>query len=147
VRVHQLSGWQLLEIQIAALLVVTTTLWLVGLAFRRSRAARVASLLAATALGAGIAVGIFRSPESVVASYLFAACLFLLGTVMMSVFLLAAIPQTREAALGGMIAGVLMIIVFVLAYWLVFTFGPVRWIEHYAQTELQTSNFILQTSN
>ena len=128
-RFDYLSGWQLFAVQIVALIVVTAMLWAVGLAFQRSRLARWLSLLAAAAAGAAIAVGLLRSDESVVSSYLFAACLFMLGTVVMSVFLLAAIPQTSHAALGSAVAGAVLLITFVLVYYAAFNFGLPRWIQ------------------
>ena len=127
-RLDQLSGWDLLAIQTIALIVVATTLWAVGVAFRRSRIARWGSLLIAALIGAAIALWILRSDEAVVSAYLFAACLFLLGTVAMSILLLAAIPQTRGAAVGSVAAGGLMIVAFILTYYLAFTFGSPRWI-------------------
>jgi hypothetical protein len=48
----------------------------------------------------------------------------------MSVMLLAAIPRTRAAALGGLAFGSLVIVAFVLTYYAVFTFGRPRWITH-----------------
>ena len=118
-----------MALQVAALAVVTPALWAIGVAFQRARAARWGSLLAAAALGASIAAGILRSEEALVSSFLFAACLFLLGTVMMSVFLLAAIPATRMAALGATLAGGLLIVAFVLSYYVLFIVMPVRWLQ------------------
>jgi hypothetical protein len=70
-----------------------------------------------------------RSDEALVSSFLFAACLFLLGTAMMSVLLLAAIPQTRSAAPGAALAGGVLVAAFILSYWLLLTFTPVRWLQ------------------
>jgi len=128
-RLDQLSGWTLMALQVGALAVVTPALWAIGIAFQRSRGARWGSLLSAAALGAVIAAGILRSDETLVSSFLFAACLFLLGTVMMAVFLLAAIPATRLAALGAMLAGGILIVSFVLSYYVLFIVMPVRWLR------------------
>ena len=118
-----------MALQVAALAVMTPALWVIGVAFQRSRTARWGSLLSAAALGAVIAAGILRSDEALVSSFLFAACLFLLGTVMMSVFLLAAIPATRIASIGAMLAGGVLIVVFVLSYYILFIVMPVRWLQ------------------
>jgi hypothetical protein len=129
-RLDEVSGWQLLLAQIAALIGIATMMLVVGVAFRRSRFARWASMLAAAGVGAGIAAGILRADESVVSAWLFAATVFMMGTVMMAVLLLAAIPQTRGAALGGMVAGVVMVAGFVLTYYALFTFTPVKWLTN-----------------
>jgi hypothetical protein len=128
-RFDQLSGWTLMAIQAIALVVVTPTLLLIGIAFRRSRVARWGSMLAAVVVGGVIAATTLHADERVVASYLFASILFLLGTVMMSVFLLAAIPQTRGAAPGAIVAGGLLIVAFVLTYWTLATFTPLKWLQ------------------
>ena len=83
-----MSGWELMAVQIVALAIVTPVLWLVGLAFRRARVARWTSMLAAMVAGPAMAaILLLRADEAAVASYLFATCLFVLGTVMTSVFL------------------------------------------------------------
>jgi hypothetical protein len=128
-RLDQISGWALMAIQCGALVVVTPALFVIGLGCRRSRAARWGSLVTAVVIGAGIAALLLRSDEAAVASYLFASCLFLLGTVVMSVFLLAAIPRTRGAAPWAMAAGGVMIVSFVLTYYALFTFTPLTWLQ------------------
>jgi hypothetical protein len=128
-RLDQMSGWALLGVQMIALVVVTTTLWAVGVAFRRSRVARWTALLGAVGVGAALALVILRSDEAAVSSYLFAACVFLLGTVAMATALLAAIPQTRGAALGGLAAGGVLIGAFVLTYYVAFNLGVQHWIQ------------------
>jgi hypothetical protein len=128
-RFDQISGWALMTLQILALGVVTPALWLIGVAFGRSRLARWTSMLAAVVLGGAIAAMLLRSDEAVVAGYLFASCLFLFGTVMMAVFLLAAMPRTRAAAPGSMVAGLLLIVAFVLTYYVLATVTPLKWLN------------------
>lgn len=128
-RFDQVSGWELLGAQVVALVVVAPMLWLIGVACQRSRLARWLSLPAAAVAGAAIAAGVVHADEMVVSSYLFAATLFLLGTVGMALFLLAAIPQTRTAAIGATLAGGIMVATFVLTYWFLLTFTPVRWLQ------------------
>jgi len=128
-RFDQVSGWELMAVQIVALAIVTPVLWLVGLAFRRARVARWTSMLAAMVAGAAMAAILLRADETAVASYLFATCLFVLGTVMMSVFLVAAIPQTRAAAPGGAVAGVLLSFTFVATYYVLATMTPLKWLQ------------------
>jgi hypothetical protein len=128
-RFDQVSGWELLAVQAVALIVVTPMLWLLGVAFQRSRLARWLSLPAAAAAGAAIASGVVHADEAVVSSYLFAATLFLLGTVAMALFLLAAIPQTRGAAIGATLAGGVMVVAFILTYYVLLTFAPVKWLQ------------------
>src|SRR6186713_3114370 len=111
-RFDQVSGWELLAVQVVALMIVTPILWLTGIAFQRSRLARWLALPAAAVAGAAIASGVVHAEEAVVSSYLFAATLFLLGTVAMAVFLLAAVPQTRGAAIGATLAGGVMVVTF-----------------------------------
>jgi len=129
-RFDEVSGWQLLLAQIVALVVIATMMLAVGIAFRRSRFARWASTLAAAGVGAAIAAGVLRADESVVSSWLFAVTVFMMGTVMMAVLLLAAIPRTQAAALGGMVAGVVMIAGFVLTYYVLFIVMPVKWLTN-----------------
>jgi len=128
-RFDQVSGWELLGVQVVALVVVAPMLWLIGVACQRSRLARWLSLPAAAVAGGAIAAGVVHADETVVSSYLFAATLFLLGTVGMALFLLAAIPQTRNAAIGATLAGGIMLVTFVLTYWFLLTFTPVRWLQ------------------
>ena len=128
-RFDQVSGWELLGAQVVALVVVAPMLWLIGVACQRSRLARWLSLPAAAVAGAAIAAGVVHADEMVVSSYLFAATLFLLGTVGMALFLLAAIPQTRTGAIGATLAGGIMVATFVLTYWFLLTFTPVRWLQ------------------
>ena len=128
-RFDQLNGWQLLAIQAGTLALVTPLLWGLGAMFRRSRVARALTVLLAPAIGGLAAFGLLRAAEVDVASYLFATCLFLIGTVLMATVLLAAIPQARHAAIGATLAGALMVIAFVLTYWLVFSFGAPRWLQ------------------
>ena len=47
----------------------------------------------------------------------------------MAVFLLAAIPQTRGAAVGATLAGGVMVVTFVLTYYGLLTFLPVKWLQ------------------
>ena len=129
IRLDQVSGWQLLAGQVLALMAVTPLLWLIGAACQRSRVARWVSLPVAAVAGAAIASGVVHADEAVVSGYLFAATLFLLGTVGMAVFLLAAIPQTRGAAIGATLAGGVLLVTFVLTYWGLLTFSPVRWLQ------------------
>jgi len=128
-RFDQVSGWELMGIQVLALVVGTPILWLIGVGFRQSRLARWLSLPAAAVAGAAIASGVVHADEAVVSSYLFAATLFLLGTVAMAVFLLAAIPQTRAAAIGATLAGILLVVAFILTYYVLLTFTPVKWLR------------------
>lgn len=132
-RFDQVSGWELLGVQLIALLVVVPALWLIGVACQRSRLARWLSLPAAAVAGAAIAAGVVHADEAVVSSYLFAATLFLLGTVGMALFLLAAIPQTRTAAIGATLAGGIMVVTFILTYWFLLTFTPVKWLRSHHQ--------------
>ena len=128
-RLDQISGWELMAFQLLALLGVTPVLWLIGAAFQRSRLARWVSLPVAALAGTAIASGVVHADEAVVSPYLFAATLFLLGTVAMAVFLLAAIPQTRGAAVGATLAGGVMVVTFVLTYYALLTFLPVKWLQ------------------
>ena len=128
-RLDQISGWALMAVQVLALLAVAPILWVIGVAFRQSRQARWATLPVAALAGAAIASGVVHADEAAVSSYLFAATLFLLGTVAMAVFLLAAIPQTRSAAVGAMLAGGVMLVSFILTYWGWLTFTPVKWLQ------------------
>jgi hypothetical protein len=128
-RFDQLNGWQLLAIQAGTLALVTPLLWGLGAMFRRSRVARALTVLLAPAIGGLAAFALLRADEVDIASYLFATCLFLIGTVMMATILLAAIPQARHAAIGATLAGALMVIAFVLTYWLVFSFGAPHWLQ------------------
>lgn len=128
-RLDQVSGWDLMAVQFLGLLVVTPILWLIGVAFQRSRLARWVSLPIAMLAGAAIASGVVHADEAAVSSYLFAATLFLLGTVAMAVFLLAAIPRTRGAAVGATLAGGVMLVAFILTYYGLLTFLPVRWLQ------------------
>jgi hypothetical protein len=128
-RLDQVSGWELMAVQVVVLAVVATTLWAAGVAFRRSRPVRALILVLAPAVGAAIAAGILNADEAAVSAYLFALVLFMLGTLAMSVMLLAAIPQTRGAALGGLAAGGLVIVAFILTYYALFTFGQPRWLQ------------------
>jgi hypothetical protein len=128
-RFDLISGWQLLAVQAAALVVVTPMLWMIGVAFHRSRVARWLSLAGAAGAGAAIASGVVHADEAVVSSYLFAATLFLLGTVAMAVVLLAAIPPARRAAIGAALAGGVMVVTFILTYYVLLTFTPVKWLR------------------
>jgi hypothetical protein len=144
-RFDQVSGWELMGIQVLALIVVTPMLWLIGAGFRRTRLAQWLSLPAAAVAGAAIASGVVHADEAVVSSYLFAATLFLLGTVGMAVFLLAALPPTRPAAVGATLAGAVLVIAFILTYYVLLTFTPVKWlrsVRHVPIGESQVTNSI-----
>src|SRR5262245_19570115 len=107
-RLDSVSGWQLMAVQLAALAVLAPVLWLAGVGFQRSGLVRRLTLVLAPAAGTALAVFLLNTDETIVASYLFAVVLFSLGTLAMSIMLLAAIPQTRDAALGGLIVGSLL---------------------------------------
>src|SRR5690349_19406773 len=113
-RWDQISGWELFAAQLVALAVVTPLLWGIGSLFRRSRPARWVSMALAVVLGAAIAVGLLNTDEAKISSYVFAVCLFALGTLMMSAMLLVAIPRTRGAAPGAVVAVGLLVVIFIL---------------------------------
>ena len=127
-RWDQISGWQLFAAQIIALVVVTP-LWGIGALFRRSRTARWLSMVLALVLGAALAVGLLNTDEARISSYVFGVSMFALGTLMMAAMLLIAIPQTRGAAPGAAVAVGLLVVIFVLTYWFVFTFAGPVWLR------------------
>ena len=128
-RLDRISGWELMMVQVVVLILVSSALWAVGVAFHRSRRARWLTLLVAPLVGGVGAIGLLNTDEAAVSAYVFAAVLFMLGTLAMSIVLLAAIPQTRVAAIGGLAAGTLLIAAFILTYYAIFTFGSPRWLQ------------------
>ena len=115
-RWDQVSGWELMAAQVVVLAVVAGVLWAIGTAFQRFTWGRWLILVLAPVAGVMAATGLLNTDEAAVSAYLFALVVFMMGTVGMAVLLLAAIPQTRMAAIGGLVVGTLLVVSFLLTY-------------------------------